>query len=925
MDLPFAMDELDLQLVIGPSTFRVLEAEIEEGLSESTVARVVVANVTDVDFDPLIDERAILIITSKGFPIRTFTMRLGSSTFKGVVDQSLRYALELHPDFYFVKFRRNTRKFRDMKPEDIISKVLGESGVEHEFSNTRACDLRPYTVQYRESDFDFVSRLLEFEGIYYSFSDDGSIQFGDASSSHADIPSVFELLETGGAMADDKPGITSFHRGGMTTSGTSTVNDYNWKTPDVSLLATAANERDADLEVYEYPVGYRQGDQGKVLARLRMEAQTAFRSYAKGTSSVVSFRPGVGFIFVHTEATDFSGRYMLTHVKHKLVTKYASEGQGKYENTWKAIPADVPFRPALVTPHPVIVGNHTAMVRGPEGEEIHTDTWGRAKVQFHWDREAKGTDEDSRWIRVLQETSTSIVLSRVGWEIAVSYIDGDPDRPVGISRQINGQMVPMYTQPSFKNRMTIKTESYPGKQGFNEVRLDDTPGKMVMDMHAQRDFLNQVGNNKTEKIGNDQTRLVKLGFSRSVGNDQKVEVEGNETRQIGETHKTRVKQNRNEKIGGNEQIQAAKTITLTITGNSTESVGGNVTTRVGSVSIHVPGAAELLNTLVGGNKGGLDAGAGGYPGGEGGPLGKLLGDLGKKALQSAIEKKVGKPSKPDDGDKCEYVSELAARKFSDSVNVLEGKMPNTMPLLKTGMSILPKAKSLFGGKPKGGPGGAGNVPGGLSGNAGGGGGNGGGGPGNAGGVPGGLSNAANGGGGGADAGGGGGSGPTVGQDISSAMVGNISKNVDQNFAMSVAGNYVKSAAGQVQNLANENLVEVVGGLKITMTQEENITQSANGRLIRVVGFAIRRKTKDAMSHSAQDSKIVVKKNAKWESKEEFEVRGTEIELEAEEKFRLEIEGAAVELTPQSITIEGSLKLESDGPCNIKGGPDKLSA
>lgn len=921
MDFPFAMEELDIQLVVGGSTFRVLEAEIEEALSTSTVARVLVSNATDVDFDPMIDERALLIVTAKGFPVRTFTLRVGSSAFRGVVDQSLRYLVELHPDFHFVKFRRNVRKFRDMTTESIIAQVLGDSGVEHEFSNTRPCDSRPYTVQYRESDFDFVSRLLEFEGIYYAFADDGRLLFGDKSSAAEDVPGIFELLETSGAMADAMPGITSFKRGGMTTSGSATVSDYNWKTPDVSLLKSATNERDADLEVYEYPVGYRQPDQGDVLARLRMEARTAFRSFATGTSSVLAFRPGSAFVFVHTEATDFSGRYLLTHVTHKIVTLYASEGQGKYENTWKAIPAEVPFRPALTVPHPTIVGNHTAMVRGPAGEEIHTDAWGRAKVQFHWDREAKGTDEDSRWIRVLQEVSTSIVLSRVGWEVAVSYIDGDPDRPVAISRQINGQMVPMYKQPSWKNRMTIKTESYPGKQGFNELRMDDTPGKMIMDLHAQRDYLNQVGHDKTEIIGNDQTKLVKLGYSRSVGKDQSVEVDGDEVRQVGEKLKARVKQDRNEKIGGNEILQAAQTITLTVSGNSTETIGGNVSTTVGSVNINIPAAAELMKGLVGGKLGGLDAGPGGFPGaGELGKLGEVLGDLGKKALEKAVDKGLEKltkkkESKPDNGAPCEYVAELNERKFPAPSAPAAKKMSSAIPKLQKSLGLAKKvldgAKKL--GATKGGPGGAGGVLGNLGESASQGGSQGQGGQGGQPQAPT-QGQEPNGGGSGGEA-----------QSISSMMVGQIAKNINQNFTMSVNGNMLKAAQGQVQNLANENLIEVVGGLKITFTQEENITQAANGRLIRLVGGAIRRKSKDSMSHSARESKIVVKKDAKWETKEEFEVRGKDIELEAEEKFVLEADNMSIQLTPTSVKIEGSLKLDSDGPCNVKGAPDKLSA
>jgi hypothetical protein len=322
-----------------------------------------------------------------------------------------------------------------------------------------------------------------------------------------------------------------------------------------------------------------------------------------------------------------------------------------------------------------------------------------------------------------------------------------------------------------------------------------------------------------------------------------------------------------------------------------------------------------LKGLVGGQQGGLDAGPGGFPGAGGlGKLGEVLGDLGKKALDKGIEKLTKKnESKPDDGDPCEYVAELNERKFPAPSAPAAKKMSNAIPKLEKGLGLAKKvldgAKKLGG--TKGGPGGAGGVLGNLGG--------------------------AGGGGGAQGSEQGGPQAPTQGQEpsgggqgggaqsIASAMVGQIAKNINQNFNMTVSGNMLKAAQGQIQNLANENLIEVVGGLKITFTQEENITQAANGRLIRLVGGAIRRKSKDSMSHSARESKIVVKKDAKWESKEEFEVRGKDIELEAEEKFVFESDSMSIEMTPEAIKIEGSIKLESDGPCVVKGSPDKLSA
>ncbi|HRI65625.1 MAG TPA: type VI secretion system tip protein TssI/VgrG, partial [Polyangium sp.] len=374
-------------------------------------------------------------------------------------------------------------------------------------------------------------------------------------------------------------GITYFERGASVAPGKATVNDYNWKTPALSLLASASGAKDTQLEVYDYPVGYRDPGTGQMLAKLRVEALTAQKRYVEGKSTVAAFSAANIFSFAHEEAASFSGRYCLVRVEH---TYREEAGVMIYENAFRAIPADVPFRPPLVTPRPTVDGNHTVMVRGPAGEEIHTDQYGRAKVQFHWDREGKGTDEDSRWIRMTQEISTSIALSRVGWEISVAYIDGDPTRPIGLARQINGQMVPMYNQPAFKNRMTIKTETYPGKVGFNELRMEDSAGSMTMDWHAQKDWRALIEHDRTETIGVNLTQYVAAESTRTVEKNQEVSIGGNQTRTIGGNVTGKVELDRNHSVGGNEQVTSASEGGLTVTGNDIENVGGSRMSRVGN-------------------------------------------------------------------------------------------------------------------------------------------------------------------------------------------------------------------------------------------------------------------------------------------------------------------------------------------------------
>lgn len=853
MSALFAMDTLDVELTIGESSLRVLEVEIEEGMSRVGRAVVRLASTSDIPFEPLIDEVAVLTITLGDLPIRSFTYRLGSASFRGIIDQTLRYELELFPDFHFLKFRRNTRKFRDQTTEAIIDLVMGEAGVAHVWNNTRKCDSRPYTAQYREVDFDFISRLLEYEGIYYTFDDDGTMQLGDASSSSPDIPGLFELLEMNEAGAHEKPGVTSIMLGATFGSGAATVNDFNWKTPSTPLIASAKHENDPAFEIYDYPTGYRDPGVGKRLAKLRLEALVAEKRVVEGTSSVVEFRSGRGFEFFHEEAVSFSGRYMIVSVVHTLKTRWTEEGKAGYGNRFKAIPADVPYRPALTTPRPQIVGNHTAMVRGPIGEEIHTDPYGRAKVQFHWDREATGTDKDSRWIRVLQETSSSIVVSRVGWEVSVAYIDGDPDRPVGLGRQINGQMVPTYGQPSTKNRMTIKTETYPGKLGFNELRMDDSVGSMFMDWHAQRDFMNTVGHNKTEKIANNQTHLVQHTVVHTVEKDQVMQIGADEIKQVGETYKSRVAKDRDEVIGGSEKVQVAKTYTINVSGNDKESVGSVRTTFVGSINISIPTPKELMQSLVQSSITGFtDA----IP-----AIGAV--EKAKSILRSPGEFVSGLADKGFPKSKAEAVDAAKA-----ALGIQNGLMPPDIgaalkEALPTPAGILSEAT-------------------------------------------GGLSDIRKPG------------------DLAKLFKGTINRTVQKNHLKMVGAAYVELAGGQIASNAGMLYAEVVGGVKLTTSIDENVTQAVAGPFIRVVGGAILRKAKGTASHSSQNSDIKVGAMMTLKSEEKVELRGKVIELEATSKLGFDGAGMSIELTPGAIKLVGDVKVKSGTKVRITGNPDKLT-
>lgn len=585
----------DAELVLHlemPRQADVVRCRITEGISMLTHVELEVASTEDLQLEGVLEAPAVLELIREGSEARRWTLRVGHIDFVGDVEGSLRYRVNLYPVLWLLRFTQNTRKFRKQSAKQIVSTVLDESGVAHRWELSREPEKRNYCVQYRETNLDFVLRLLEWEGIYYTFADDGTLVLADTSVASAAVTDVpFELLEAEGALSWDDVGIFSFSKGARVASGAATVNDFNWKTPKVKLIDTAAADKDAELEVYDYPSGYRRPDQAPVLAKRRLEALRVPARFVTGNGNVTDFAAARAFTFGGNTGPRFAGEYVLAKVEHqyfnrlfqKTADNETSEGVN-YQNEFHAIPKGVPFRPEVKTQHPHIAGCHTGMVRGPEGEEIHTDKYGRFRLQFHWDREAVGSDDDSRWMRVLQETATSMTIARVGWEYSVAYIDGDPDRPIGFARNINGVMQAEYAQPANKTRMTIKTPTYPSNGGFNELRLEDLAGQQHFDWKAEKDFTGLVENDRTEHVGNDELHTVGTTRDHAVENNQTVSIGGTLDVAVGGSYRFGVNEDRTKKVGGDEKIKVSEVMVASVTGKETETVGGNRKTEAGEKS-----------------------------------------------------------------------------------------------------------------------------------------------------------------------------------------------------------------------------------------------------------------------------------------------------------------------------------------------------
>lgn len=571
-----------------PAPYRVVGGVVREGLSQRTHATVEIASVHDLDLRTRLAEAVVLEIG--GLEDRRWTLQLGSAALLDEKDGSYRYRLELYDALWMLGLSKNTRKYRNQSARQIASQVLDEHGVAHIWQTSEETPIRKYCAQYDETNLAFVERLLESEGIYYSFDQQGTLLLGDRSASAPRLsqPAPWTLISAGSALDHGDVGIFELFSCARVQSGGTTLGDYSWKTPAVLLRQSAFDEVDADLERYSYPAGFRKPEQGQRLAKLRLEALRADARTLEGRSSVPRFQPAVGFAFDDDLGEQFAGEFVLIEVEHRFrhheldaLCEELTEVAG-YWNRFRAIPRAVPFRPPLRTPRPTVSGSHTAMVRGPGDEEIHTDAHGRFRAQLHWDREAVGSDEDSRWLRKLQEVSSGMTLARAGWEMYVNYIDGDPDRPIGVGRAINGEAVPAYQLPGNMNVMSMKTPSSPATGGFSELKLDDSAGSQLFYMKAEKDYDGTVKRNQTVTIGNDELHTVGTDLTRQITGSQTCTVGANNAQTIGENLKLNVQGSATAAIGGSMEVKLASGATIRIACNDTEIVGGLRLTLAGS-------------------------------------------------------------------------------------------------------------------------------------------------------------------------------------------------------------------------------------------------------------------------------------------------------------------------------------------------------
>jgi type VI secretion system secreted protein VgrG len=520
-------------------------------------------------------------------------------------------AVELVPALAYLAKGRNTRIFQEMTVPDILEAVLRERL--EEYGRRVALQLegdyeaREYCVQYQESDFDFVSRLMEEEGIHYGFDHLGEVELlclRDANDAFETL-APDELVPYGlhdFVLRDVEP-VLRFDRVHRATPTSVALRDWDWTAGSAETMVLAAEARaegldGGDREQYEHGEGrtlsissfdegvrrYQHHD-ADAQARRRGEGFLAGALHGVGMGRVTAFVPGAVFELSGHPALGADGRYLITRVRH--VSEPAPRiggGDDRYHNTFECIPADTAYRPRRRASKPRILGTQTAVVTGPSGEEVHVDGHGRIRVQMHWDREG-GLDEHSAcWIRVRQPwagaTWGSWWVPRIGMEVVVQFSDGDPDRPLVTGAVYNGANALPYPQPDEKTKSTIRSNSSLGGGGFNELRFEDAAGSEEIFVHAQKDYNEVVENDHTTQVGNNQTNTVDVDQTQTIHQNQVEQVDGNQEMTVDGNRTVQVTANFDETVDGTETRHTTGDVTETFDANETRDIGASVTESI---------------------------------------------------------------------------------------------------------------------------------------------------------------------------------------------------------------------------------------------------------------------------------------------------------------------------------------------------------
>ena len=583
---PLSKDELLLTSFEGDEYIsRLFEYKLE-----------VLSSNLDIKPEQLIGEQ--VVVSLQDGINRKYSGYVSHFTFGEIKADNLRqYTLTIVPWLWFLGKTNNHRVFQDKNTKDIVSGILKDYGFNDFDFKAQGGKKREYCVQFNESDLHFISRLLEEDGIAYFFKQKNDVHkliLVDKENAY-EFCKEKEVTYSKGNQTESQ--ITQWEHAYQFRKGEWTISDYNFKEPRKKLVISSKTKNKYSgvkkYEHYEYPAMY-DTTLGKELVSIRMEAEEATIDTIAAVSDCSTFYAGGKFTISKHAAKSEKDTYIITGIHHRAIdSSYFSghEGKSEYGNNFVCIPDKVHFRPLNRHNKPSVNGPLSALVTGPSGDEIYIDEFGRIKVQFFWDREGKNDENTTCFIRVVQpwagkQWGTSFI-PRIGMEVIVNFINGDPDRPLITGSVYNANNMPPFES---KTQSGIKTHSTVGgtSSNYNELRFDDLKGSEQIFIHAEKNMDTEVEHDETITVDNDRTKTIKHDENSSIGNDRNKSVGNNQTESIakdktidvGENHKETIGKDKTLKIADDHKESIGKSMTIDIGKDLAETVSGKYTEEV---------------------------------------------------------------------------------------------------------------------------------------------------------------------------------------------------------------------------------------------------------------------------------------------------------------------------------------------------------
>lgn len=565
-------------------------------------------NVTMLSQDENIDRKALLgksltvTVPTQTLQPRYFNGKITEINLQGTELNGVRYAvylLKIESDLWPLLRDRNQRIFQNQRAPDIIKTVLAGYGVKTEDRLTGEYRNWEYCVQYQESSYSFISRLMELEGIYFFFrheADSHTLVLMDAADSHQPF-SGYEVIpyhtsQSGGTTSEE--GIGQWAISERVTPGLYSIDDYDFRKPNAWMFQARENPASpspGQIDYYEWPGRFVDHQHGEFYARIRQEEWQAEQQRIDAAGTALGITPGYTFALGNPPYKGASNEYLVVSAAYTLEENSYASGSASnsvHHINFVVIPADTTFRSAQRTEWPRTHGSQTARVVGPHGESIWTDRYGRVKVKFHWDRQAKGDDTSSCWVRVSSAWASQgfggVQIPRVGDEVVIDFINGDPDRPIITGRVYNEASMPPWELPADSTRMGFMTRSKDGsKDNASYLFFEDKQGSESVDLHSEKDMKISVENDQNIDIDGTRTTVIKK--------EQKDDVTGDATFHYQQKRTTTVDNTETNTFNNGEHtiIQKGRTLSILDGGDTVEVSSYRDTTINGTESHHVTG------------------------------------------------------------------------------------------------------------------------------------------------------------------------------------------------------------------------------------------------------------------------------------------------------------------------------------------------